>query len=812
MRSFLGGLIVLVVASSAVAQVRGEVESVGFGSSGFYRPECWTPMVVRLDSQIDDTAEYRIEIHQRDLDFDHVIYVKEGITLNGHATQRWEICFLPEPTNGGLPDGSIVELQSRLRVYLTTKDGAKQLVQLPITSPVNTLEPNGGGFTHPKGQKLILYVADGSDKPATSEYYETIGQAENPNFVARNVRELPQSVLAYQAVDAVLWLHGDARALSEQGSTQLAALQQWVRQGGMLVICQPGSDGERQLITPFADMLPIQWQEDGQWKVSIQRKDDLMPLPGLAKKRVGDSAKPEWGKLKGPFSFARAVAKPNAVVDARIDWTGVEKDQTPYIARIPYGLGSVTWVAQDLGDKAIASQTTGWPYVWEKVFGWNNDTYTKSDSSESDQARFTESLAGASAADLGASQIRGVEFGTKGAGLITLAVFFFIAYWIVAGPGAYLYLVGKKRPQHSWTAFGFTALGATVLTVLVVRLVLRGDPEIRHASNVRMVAGQQPQPAIIYSRVGLYIPRDGEQQVSLTNTSGEFASYVTPMPLHPTLVPDNEFPANLDYKVPVRESGTADAPSINVPFRSTLKKLQAKWCGDANVTVRGNSVRSHVDDPNRKIEGTLDNMSGIDFKNVYLAFRWGTQDFALYIPSWNGKAPDNRIDIGARFANAAQLPLGGQSTAMTVFPGNGKDCAGDFDNRWRYYWQAALKGSERFDDLGARVPIAFPVLSFFDRLIPPENDKQFSTEAFTILRRGMRNLNMSQALEAGELVVLAEAPNRPLPYPMQVNGSQIEGEGTVFYQFAFPIERVSEPPPPATAPATSPAIESAAKG
>src|SRR5690242_19761401 len=89
MRSFLAGsFLLLMLAASAFAQVRGEVESIGFGD-GYYRPECWTPMVVRLQSQISDPMEYRIEVHQRDLDFDHVIYVKEGITLNGHAEQRW---------------------------------------------------------------------------------------------------------------------------------------------------------------------------------------------------------------------------------------------------------------------------------------------------------------------------------------------------------------------------------------------------------------------------------------------------------------------------------------------------------------------------------------------------------------------------------------------------------------------------------------------------------------------------------------------------------------------------------------------------
>ncbi|HSU67770.1 MAG TPA: hypothetical protein VLJ39_12920, partial [Tepidisphaeraceae bacterium] len=92
MRSLLAGLLICALASVACAQVRGEVESVGFGSGGFFRPQCWTPMVVRLQSLISEPAEYRIEVHQHDLDFDHVIYAKDGITLNGQATQKWEIC------------------------------------------------------------------------------------------------------------------------------------------------------------------------------------------------------------------------------------------------------------------------------------------------------------------------------------------------------------------------------------------------------------------------------------------------------------------------------------------------------------------------------------------------------------------------------------------------------------------------------------------------------------------------------------------------------------------------------------------------
>src|SRR5947209_19156847 len=161
MRSFPAGLFLLLIgATSAFAQVRGEVKGIGFGD-GYYRPECWTRMVVRLQSQVGDPMEYRIEVHQRDLDFDHVIYVKEGITLNGHAEQRWELCFLPEPTAGGLPDRNsgrsnvdlIQELNERLRVYLTTKDGSRQLLQLPITNVVESVDPPRQIFDHRRGNK-----------------------------------------------------------------------------------------------------------------------------------------------------------------------------------------------------------------------------------------------------------------------------------------------------------------------------------------------------------------------------------------------------------------------------------------------------------------------------------------------------------------------------------------------------------------------------------------------------------------------------------------------------------------------------------
>jgi hypothetical protein len=782
MRSFLVGFLLLALTSASYAQVQGEVESIGFGN-GFYRPECWTPMIVRLHSTIAEPAEYRIEVHQRDLDFDHVVYVKSGITLNAQATQKWEMCFLPESVQNGLPE-NVQELQERLRVYVTNKEGTRQLAELPITSPVVSLEPTQGnsGFTAEKGQKLILEVTDGSSRPAWSEYQKALGLIEIPVVVPTRPEGLPQSVLAYQAVDAVLWISGKTNSLSEQGSKQLAALQQWVRQGGTLIVCEPPTDGERQNLQAISNMLPILWDADD--PVTIHLKDNLEPLLSLAKYRHEDMGGQYW-HLRGKFPFARAKPKANAVVDEWITWDDKGKDRTPYIARIPYGLGSVTWVAQDLGNSLITGpKTSGWPYVWDAVFGWKNGTRIFTDHVKADEDDYVAWQP--KQPDLGAAQLAGVEFSAKGAGLIVLAIFFFIAYWVVAGPGTYLFLAGRKHKELSWTAFALSALGATLLTVLVVRVVLRGSPEVHHATDIRMVSGQDAQPAIAYSHIGLYIPRDGDQRIALADASGELLSYIAPMSTAPR-DEANDFPATLDYTVPVRDQPSADPPSIDVPFRSTLKKLQAKWCGDITGGIRANSVKLNPDGGQRDpIRGSLDNLTGVDLKNIYIAFRSTSFDFVLYIPSWPAAAGKNRLNLDTEFPNANPLPLDGYVPDRTqeFSPEDQKPCRGNIGQQWGPYWDKRITSQD-----SASVPTWFPVLSLFNRVPPARNTKDPKIDACTLLRRGARNQDMSQALAAGELVVLGQADARPLPYPLEVNGSKVAGEGTVYYQFALPMDQ-----------------------
>jgi hypothetical protein len=81
------------------------------------------------------------------------------------------------------------------------------------------------------------------------------------------------------------------------------------------------------------------------------------------------------------------------------------------------------------------------------------------------------------------------------------------------------------------------------------------------------------------------------------------------------------------------------------------------------------------------------------------------------------------------------------------------------------------------------------------------------------MRRGGRGINLSHTMAAGNLVVLAEVDNAPLPFPLEVQGDRMKGEGTVYYQASLPVKNRSaliEPLLKAPVPETQPAAKDAA--
>jgi hypothetical protein len=829
-----GILFLLMLPAWGLAQVSGSVESIGFAS--YFRPDCWTPMVVKVTPETGKSDTYQLRVKLQDLDRDLAIY-QRIITVTGaiegqNSTQSFRMYFIPPPTDRGLPDagdaGSLRELQDRLKVSIYTNPSgatakAKWICDLPITGAIRNVDPPVEAYTPRRGSKLVVAVTDGASRPILEDPSsgEYLGLTEDVKMVTIQPRELPENVLGYDAVDAIVWLDADPALLKASGGDEkFRALEQYVRRGGRLVICQP-ADWQKTL--GFENLLPVSQIID------VAEKDDLFPLRDLAKPYMGvtdpayanendipEELKDPFAIVQGPYRFARAIPKPDAVVEYWITWPAIpgqdELPKTPYLVREPMGLGSVTWVAQNLGDQTLTTTRRGWINVWNRVLGWNNRPMPVTSLTD---LRIRQRFAidgSTSTVDVGPALIGSrMELSSKSAWLITLAVLFFLCYWLLAGPGAYAYLAARKRTQLSWFVFGACAFGATALTYAMYRLVLRGPPEVRHFSVVRIA---QDQPAVVISRFGLYIPRDGNQKIELKDVAPQNVTCIEALPIHPAFLKDVPAETGTEYTVPVVDNTSTEPAHLTFDYRSTLKKFQATWVGDLKGGITGTARLI----PTRWIEGHLTNGLDQPLRNIYIAFshpgdeRGATAgEWILYVPNWG---PGVTLDLQKAFDDPNSDSQLGRLPPQ--FSEGGPDGVhrfrGTIASSWRDWFLRDMKTSmsDVVDDRNASK--ALILLSFWDRLAP-KPAQQGAMSAFSrggmmqggrldLVRRGARMLDLSQSLTAGALVILAEADG-PMPFPLDVEGERVSGTGTDFYQFVLPLDR-SPLSVPATQPATQP--------
>src|SRR5690606_12985108 len=125
------------------------------------------------------------------------------------------------------------------------------------------------------------------------------------------------------------------------------------------------------------------------------------------------------------------------------------------------------------------ARAEGWVHIWSAVLGTGDRPVLMPDERQRADHATREYV------DLGDALGQGVRLAGKSVALVTVAMIFFIIYWLIAGPGLHFYLASKNKAGWSWSLFGAAAVGATLVILGVVRLVLRGPPELKHISIVR---------------------------------------------------------------------------------------------------------------------------------------------------------------------------------------------------------------------------------------------------------------------------------------------------------------------------------------
>jgi hypothetical protein len=209
---------------------------------------------------------------------------------------------------------------------------------------------------------------------------------------------------------------------------------------------------------------------------------------------------------------------------------------------------------------------------------------------------------------------------------------------------------------------------------------------------VRAATGE---PAYVYSRFGLYIPRDGVQQIELKGMAPDTSAAISAFAIHPQHLEGAPEDPGPEYTVMVRDAASAEPAIIRVPYRSTIKKFEADWTGDISGRVEGSAKLA---DFSRHIDGTITNGTGRRLKNIYIAFRYpggGSQnegDWILYLPTWD---PGVSLDLAKEFNidEDGKRRTGFFNLNPPRSPDSGLKVRGRIKDDWQPYWFAALKGS-----------------------------------------------------------------------------------------------------------------------
>ena len=205
--------------------------------------------------------------------------------------------------------------------------------------------------------------------PIWRDYERAVGTLENVNMASVQPRELPEDVRGYEGIDAILWLNATGPVVGAGLGRGQAAGHPAVRPPGRATGGLPtGRNHQDRRVRGHASGVP-----SSRWRTRpIWNRSRPWPGPGnRARQRL--ESRHRLFQSGPPRRRRRARSSTGGSTGKRIRLPPISRRIS---CRGAYGLGAVTWVAQDLGDPAIVRQVkSNWPYVWDRVFDWKNLTY-----------------------------------------------------------------------------------------------------------------------------------------------------------------------------------------------------------------------------------------------------------------------------------------------------------------------------------------------------------------------------------------------------------------------------------------------------
>lgn len=455
--SWLTLILTFVSPSAAVAQVPPEKQiqitdvRVGFpaGSLDLYKEGKWVPVLVTVGppkevNVIPADFQGTLEVSTKDSDGWNTHIFKDNIVVSREANRAVFQSYIK------VSDASSFNgLSVRLRGKLGTTE-----INQTFSYPQTDRSRNNVQYGVDHEKLLVINIGNSFGFVSSDDNEEVAaatGRSAVPQQMARRaaspnkIYELPDRWYGYESVDAVIIATGGnfGNSLAQQlarDPVRRDALEQWVLQGGHLVISVAGN---AQMVAsptdfPLEPLFPMKVDRSG-----AEKEARLDGLRDFIVQGISQNVRKSKGEIRGPkVPYARLDAKPgikalNAAVVG--DEAGSKR---PLIVRSPYGLGKITLIGFDTNSEAFQS----WEHkhdFWGAIL--EARTVTPLVNNYYGNTRDDASLALANRIE---------EFGDVPVVSFAVVALFIAIYIILIGPVDYFVLKKVfKRLEYTWITF-----------------------------------------------------------------------------------------------------------------------------------------------------------------------------------------------------------------------------------------------------------------------------------------------------------------------------------------------------------------------
>jgi hypothetical protein len=388
------------------------------GFDGHFKVGYWTPFVVELEGASQPFAG-RVEL---------VVPDGDGVPTRVVAPSDGELSIGPGERKS-------VRLYARLgQLAAQATVGFRGSVGLLATRQFATQSDGPLRGVLPSSETLVVSLAAPDDREASARALRGVHLAAISDAGA-----LPSDWWGYEGVDAVI-VNTDDDAISSQLATpspQLAALDQWVRLGGTLLV-SVGRNAERVLAagSPLADLAPGTFEAFVPLRQSSVLETYVETIEPISPDAPFEIRVPQLRDVRGK-------------VEA---YAGTHPRDLPLVVRTPRGFGQVVFVAFDL-DRAPFAGWAARPQLVDKLLRGVRP------------AEHAESAGLGAVASLGyvdlAGQLRAALDQFDGVRPVPfwLVAVLITGYIAIIGPLDY-YLVKHvfRRMEATWITFGVTVL------------------------------------------------------------------------------------------------------------------------------------------------------------------------------------------------------------------------------------------------------------------------------------------------------------------------------------------------------------------